>query len=1763
MPHTEPEVIEELSAEPVDTSASVSPRGSIDMHGIDLYSSDSEEHSDEHLDEDQEPSEEDLRQALLDHKRKSERERREREQLDKQQTDQEEGLTSELTQRYLSDHVLPGEADELSSMTSSEGDPRIQQLHRVQAPKEKVQYYKEKLIDFDRTEEKARQELNDLIEETALNFSEANRIKVEKKESVIALLTKRRRNMETLLSQAERQYDDSLQAAAFAFQHADEVQALIKRFAQQGKNRWCTPVRIPAFDKKVLGIVTWLQQLEQAVWNHLQDCLTPHELTEGMKPALQKHHEMLCKVTYEEYKGDTARWYTQYWSFAHRSASWEDTKRGVCEYMETEVVEFSVFDTIADKHVGSQRNLLTFLDVEIIPKTKQVYWTPANVAAISLYRALSGSGCHREAIELAKEWSKVDRLVRSEEKLREIVSALQQARRLTKPVKTPKPVVKSKHTAKPKFKKSKPGQRRERFFSSEKRPATLEPQSSTSSSTAPRMTSRPWDDQRVGQKRPFKGTRPSGKRTRFNKDNSEQYIEEQSTFTLRDLTYLEIDDYEPVSIASIPRNNHRSPFIVPIELGQQGTQAPVLMLIDSGADISCLDFHTAKKLDLEIKPCTDKLHGFDGKVEVYPKGQVTVQLECGDCKVQEWTMILIDLTIPDYKGVIAPDLAALLGAEFKLPNPNSYSKGIEKEEKTQPEAEPGLLSAEIDEIIQHLDRESSNAKMAEADPAHWADQRLMAEEFVSIDQRKRILDAIKSSLQRNAEIPTGTFCNVPESIVDLPTIDDEPVWRRQYDIPFHLRPLVSERIQQYLDENVIKRAPPGVQYQSPLMAAKKGENDIRLCFDARGLNRKLKDENFTIPRVRDLFEKLQGFSVCSRLDLRNSYNQLRVRESDQHKTAFMWDGVQYVWVGAPFGLKTLTAKFQRTMQHILRDLDHCVVVFVDDILVFSRSESEHIQDLIAVTNTLTMANLRLRWTKCEFGLQRVRLLGHVVSGSTIQADPKKISAFAKCEVPMTGKQMQSFLGAANYLRDYIPCYSQITAPLEPLRFAKDVRAEWNDECQRAFDRLKEVLSHSPVLSMPNFAKPFYIQTDASQAGVGAVLYQLDSEKKPKYISFVSSSLRKSQRNYPATKRELLGIVFALKSFRRWVYGGPKFTIYTDHAALQHLWNSKDTSQYMLINWSYILSEFQFDVIHRPGISLVLPDALSRLYDVMKQEHANFKPKVLEKSQKIPPKKPRKVAVITLNQDTSGTSLKWKTFLREVMEKRDPGSEKQRCVVLRKFHDMAHESTDGLFRRLFHAGYYWDGMRKACSNFTRQCEPCLMFNIGKKGYHPLTSIAAKYPGDHWAVDLAGPFPTSQRGHQHILVAVDIATRFVWLRPLQRDDAISVARKFYKISSEFGFPKIIQSDNGGAFVSEVIAEYKRICGFERRYVAPYHPRANGAAESHVKIMKTLLKKRITGDWSEWNTYLPALQHMLNQRIWHKSKSSPNSLMFARPFNALKDYGQVESRLLSEKTLRQMHADLVKIVYPSVSRSVQQANNKEARRFNQTHVMLSRQRFTAGSQVYMIDEAATSKLQPKWIGPFTIVEYVKPHSYRLKDWKGNVLPRLFPPSKLKSAESTRKEFEDVTAIIDHRGEVNNREYLAVTGEQQIQIWLPDNLLIHEQHHIVDYWDRRETGEDPDVALYQDCFDMDVQEQAIELSPHSSPGSIGTSTRETPAQQSLIDLSDYDSEESSIAQRTRVLGRRRNPNQRRHLNPDYVDPSTVVAEDEQRFIPRRRRRT
>ena len=215
-----------------------------------------------------------------------------------------------------------------------------------------------------------------------------------------------------------------------------------------------------------------------------------------------------------------------------------------------------------------------------------------------------------------------------------------------------------------------------------------------------------------------------------------------------------------------------------------------------------------------------------------------------------------------------------------------------------------------------------------------------------------------------------------------------------------------------------------------------------------------------------------------------------------------------------------------------------------------------------------------------------------MSGRERTVDPKKLSALKTMPIPQTGKQVSALLGFVNYLRDYIPNYAMIAAPLEKLRKVKRIGSRWDDSCQKALERFRDVLSSAPVLEFPKDGEQFKVSTDASQLGVGAVLYQVYDDKNH-YISFVSTSLNKSQRNYSATRRELLSIIFALKRFYYYLFG-THFELHTDHNSLTYLFTQKH-SNYMMLQWFDTLISFSFSVVHCPGIIHVLPDALSRLY----------------------------------------------------------------------------------------------------------------------------------------------------------------------------------------------------------------------------------------------------------------------------------------------------------------------------------------------------------------------------------------------------------------------------------------------------------------------------------------------------------------------------------------------------------------------------------------
>ena len=230
----------------------------------------------------------------------------------------------------------------------------------------------------------------------------------------------------------------------------------------------------------------------------------------------------------------------------------------------------------------------------------------------------------------------------------------------------------------------------------------------------------------------------------------------------------------------------------------------------------------------------------------------------------------------------------------------------------------------------------------------------------------------------------------------------------------------------------------------------------------------------------------------------------------------------------------------------------------------------------------------------------------------------------------------------------------------------------------------------------------------------------------------------------------------------------------------------------------------------------------------------------------------------------------------------------------------HQGSEQLFKKLFDDGYFWYTMKKDCNDLVATCKKCLAFNVAQSGFHPLSPVTAKLPFDHVAIDLFGPLPASSAGYTFGLVLTDIATRFVCLAPLKDKTAESVAHSLFPWFCTFGFPKIIQSDNGTEFVNAVVKRLVDKTGIEQRKVTPYHPEGNGAAERHVGLTKTLMFKLASGDLTQWERLLPAVQYGLNARISARHKSTPFSLMFGRKLNALTDYTGTTSDLLSEDEL-----------------------------------------------------------------------------------------------------------------------------------------------------------------------------------------------------------------------------------------------------------------------
>ncbi|GJW81330.1 putative reverse transcriptase domain-containing protein [Tanacetum coccineum] len=411
-----------------------------------------------------------------------------------------------------------------------------------------------------------------------------------------------------------------------------------------------------------------------------------------------------------------------------------------------------------------------------------------------------------------------------------------------------------------------------------------------------------------------------------------------------------------------------------------------------------------------------------------------------------------------------------------------------------------------------------------------------------------------------------------------------PVARAPYRLaPSEMKEL-SEQLKELSDKGFIR--PSSSPWGAPVLFVKKKDGSFRMCIDYRELNKLTVKNRYPLPRIDDLFDQLQGSSVYSKIDLRSGYHQLRVREEDIPKTAFRTRYGHYEFQVMPFGLTNAPAVFMDLMNRVCKPyLDKFVIVFIDDILIYSKNKEEHEEHLKQILELLKKEELYAKFSKCEFWIPKVQFLGHVIDSEGIHVDPAKIESIKDWTSPKSPTEIRQFLGLAGYYRRFIEGFSKIAKPMTKLT-QKKVKFEWGDKQEAAFQLLKQKLCSAPILALPEGSEDFIAYCDASKKGLGAVLMQ-----REKVISYASRQLKIHEKNYTTHDLELGAVVFALKIWRHYLYG-TKCTVFTDHKSLQHILDQKELNMRQR-RWLELLSDYDCDIRYHPGKANVVADALSR------------------------------------------------------------------------------------------------------------------------------------------------------------------------------------------------------------------------------------------------------------------------------------------------------------------------------------------------------------------------------------------------------------------------------------------------------------------------------------------------------------------------------------------------------------------------------------------
>ncbi|GBG62048.1 hypothetical protein CBR_g28524 [Chara braunii] len=630
-----------------------------------------------------------------------------------------------------------------------------------------------------------------------------------------------------------------------------------------------------------------------------------------------------------------------------------------------------------------------------------------------------------------------------------------------------------------------------------------------------------------------------------------------------------------------------------------------------------------------------------------------------------------------------------------------------------------------------------------------------------------------------------------------------------------------------------------------------------------------------------------GCKVFSKIDLKSGYHQIEVDRADQHKTAFKTRDGLYEFTVMPFGLTNAPATFQSLMDKVLREqIGRFVVVYLDDILIFSKSMEEHLKHLEEVLAILKKTQLHLNLEKSEFGRDSVIYLGHRLSAAGLEPEATKIEVIRDWPQPVNIRELRSFLGLASYYRKFVPRFSIIAHPLSRLT-SKNVSYSWDAACTEAFRTLKEALVSYLVLRIADPKLTFVVTTDASQYGIGAVLQQDDGDGlwPLEYYSKRMPSVKVATSTY---MRELYALRMALDHWKHYLLG-PDFKVFSDHETLKWI-KMQTTLSPTLLRWFHEIDIFDFELRHKKGCYNRVADALSRHPEYMTclVKSYDLRKKLKEDLVEQTTKDPELSAILEHLRADPSSQPDFHEYGGLIF--RRYGNHDRLCVpnhepLRTHFLDLAHGQSGHFGMTKTYANllrqFDWPGMKGTAEKFIAECQVCQRIKpCRQKPMGLLTPLPIPNgPGESVSIDFTDMGKVSKNGFSQVMVIVDRFSKFLNLIPLPPHAPTDlVIREFQqKYLLQFGTPKTLVSDRDPRFISAEWKEFTSHLGIKLCMTSGRHPEANGLAEEINQTVFQLLRALIIPDQETWDEELYSVKGLYNNSVHSATATTPNRLHY----------------------------------------------------------------------------------------------------------------------------------------------------------------------------------------------------------------------------------------------------------------------------------------------